>query len=105
MRRFNKHWRVVVTLSGLGLLVACLYVAYFWITEPNPNPKIVNTLVWLCPPAYIVFVCIDTPCTTVDYAELWTFAALLNGAIYGVLGAFIAASLSKLRAVHEGAPR
>ena len=99
MGHLNKRWLIVVACFVLGLLVAGLYVGYFWITDPNPNTKIVSAFDLLCPPSRLVFVCVDTPCTTADYAELWTVAAILNGAIYGVIGGFIAVSVSKVRSL------
>jgi hypothetical protein len=99
MRRLNKQWRFIVAFSLLGLLVAGSYVTYLWIAYPNRDPKVEKAFDLLCPPSVLTFVCVDVPCTTADYARLWTFAAIFNAGIYAVVGGLIAISVSKLQSL------
>lgn len=97
MRHLNKHWRIVAAFSVLGLLVACLNVTYLRIAYPHRNPTIENVFDLLCRPSLLTIVCMDVPCTNADYAELWAVAAILNAAIYGIVGGLLALCVSQLK--------
>jgi len=95
--RHLKGWSIVAAFSVLGLLIACLNVAYLWITYPHRNPTIENVFDLLCRPSLLTAVCMDVPCKNADYAQLWAVAAILNAAIYGIVGGLLALCVSRLR--------
>ena len=97
MAHLKKNWRIMLAFSVLGLVVACLNVTYLWVTYPHRNPTIENVFDLLCRPSVLTIVCMDVPCTNADYAKLWAVAAILNAAIYGIVGGLLALCVSHLR--------
>jgi hypothetical protein len=85
-----NRWRLIALFCCLGLIVACLYVAYLSITYPNRSPRVASVFDVLCPPSFLTLVYLDVPsATTAQYAVVWFFIAMLNAGLYGVVAALV----------------
>jgi len=87
--RSIKRWRTIIAFSVSGFVVTCLYVCYLWYSYPHQNLQVINIFDRLCPPFFLTLIYVDVPGTTGDHIITWAEVALLNAALYGVIGAAI----------------
>jgi len=87
----SKEWRTILGFAALGLGITAVFVAYQVLTDSSP-PRPPNTLMYLifmilCPPSFLTIPLIDVEIGSEGFYPVWTIVALINAALYAVIGA------------------
>ncbi|SRR5216683_6763294 len=87
----SKDWRTILGFTAVGLGITVAFVAYQVLTDssPPPPPNIPLYLICmiLCPPSFLTIPLIDVEIGSEGIYPLWTIVALINAALYAVIGA------------------
>jgi len=83
----------------VGLGIAVVFVGFQMLIEPSPWSRLNNILsvifMTLCPPVLLTFPLLDVEIGTAGFYALWMVVALLNAAVYAVIGAKYVGSRKK----------
>ncbi len=81
---------MVLRFAAVGLGIAVVWVVYQMLTDPSPWSFLNNLLsaifMILCPPVLLTFPLIDVEIGTGGFYVVWMVVALLNAALYAVIG-------------------
>ena len=86
----SKDWRIILGFAAVGLGITAVFVAYQVLTDSSfPAPP--NTLTYLicmilCPPSFLTIPLIDVEIGSEGFYPFWTIVALVNAALYAVIG-------------------
>ena len=84
----SKQIRLRVGFAALGLAIAAALFAYLEITNYSTlNRALLVAAITLCPPSLLSILIMDVEPHTGDMAVIWSVIALMNGALYAVVGA------------------
>lgn len=88
--RGSRDQRLIAVFGVLGLLLTGAYVLYLVVTFPHRDLRVTTLFDRLCPFSFLAVVFVDTPNATLkDYVTVWTLAAVLDAALYGVVAAIL----------------
>ena len=86
----NKDRRMVFRFAAVGLGIAVVWVVYQMLTDPSPWSLLNNLLsaifMILCPPVPLTIPLFDVEIGTGGFHVVWMVVALLNAALYAVIG-------------------
>jgi hypothetical protein len=87
----SKDWRTILGFAAVGLGITAVFVAYQVLTDSSP-PRPPSTLMYLifmilCPPSFLTIPLIDVEIGSEGFYPVWAIVALMNAALYAVIGA------------------
>ena len=86
----NKDRRMVFRFAAVGLGIAVVGVVYQMLTDPSPWSLLNNLLsaifMILCPPVLLTIPLFDVEIGTGGFYVVWMVVALLNAALFAVIG-------------------
>jgi MFS family permease len=88
----ENNRRLIAVFCLAGVIVTGAYLMYLAITLPHwqqRNLKVVAFFELVCPFAFFNAIFIDTPATGGNFALLWVIVSILDGGLYGVIGAIL----------------
>ncbi len=98
----SKDRSTILRFAAVGFGIVVVWVVYHILTDPSPWSQLNNLLsvifMILCPPILLTFPLFDVEIGTVGFSVLCTLVALLNAALYAVIGA----AYVRLRKKREG---
>jgi hypothetical protein len=87
----SKDWRTIVRFAFMGAAITAVCVAYQVLTDSSPpSPRDMPLLLIfmiLCPGSFLTIPLIDIETGTGGFYVLWTFVALIDAALYALVGA------------------
>jgi hypothetical protein len=87
----SKDWRTILGFAAVGFGVTAVFVAYQVLTDasppPPPNMPVLTMFIILCPSSLLTIPLIDIEIGSEGFYPLWTVVALINTALYAVIGA------------------
>src|SRR5437870_5185455 len=92
----SKQMRLRIGFGVLGLAIAAVIFAYLEITNYSRfSTALIVTAVALCPPSLLSLLFIDAEPHTSEIAVVWLVIALINGALYSAIGAWLGRHILK----------
>ena len=86
----SRDWRTVFRFAAVGLGIFVVWIVYNTLTDPLPWSRLNNILsvifIILCPPVLLTFPLVDTEIGTGGLYVVWMVVALVNAALYAVIG-------------------
>ena len=86
----SKDRRTIFRFAAVGLGINVVWIVYQMLANPSPWSSLNNLLsvifMILCPPVLLTFPLIDVEIGTGGSYVVWMVVALLNAALYGVIG-------------------
>ena len=86
----SKDRRMVLRFAAVSFGIEVVWVVYQMATDPSPwsslNDLLSVIFMILCPPVLLTFPLIDVEIGTGGSYVVWMVVALLNAALYGVIG-------------------
>ncbi len=86
----SKDRRIIFRFAAVGLGINVVWIVYQMLANPSPWSPLGNILsvifVILCPPWLLTFPLMDVAIGDGGSYAIWTVVALLNAALYAVVG-------------------
>ena len=87
----SRDWRTNLRFLAAGFGITAVFLAYQVLTDSSPPlpPNILLYLIFmiLCPPSFLTIPLIDVEIGSEDFSPLCAIVAVLNSALYAVIGA------------------
>ena len=86
----KRDRRLILLFCALGFVIVGVCALYLVTTFPNRHPRAETILTYFCPFSFLTVIFMDSPhAKPVDYVIVWMTVAILNAALYGVVGSLI----------------
>jgi len=98
----SKDWRAILGFATVGFGVTAVFAAYQVLTDSSPPPPLNMPVLFifmiLCPGSFLTVPLIDVETGTGGFYVIWTLVALIDAALYAVIGS----GYVRMRKKHEG---